>query len=309
MKLSREVKTALVAIVVLALAIWGYNFLKGKNIFKPTSEYYVVYENIEGVIESGYVYYRGYNVGNITALNFDPDKPKTFVVKFIVSSDLKIPKNSVVTAIQANPIASTKDLEIKFSNNTEFYKPGDTLVAGYDNGILGDLEPLKENLETTIRELNATLTSLNETLKEETPQDIKETIKAAKQSLQNIEQIVSPYGSLSKTLRNVESITGNIKNNNEKIDSTLVHVANISASLDSADLFSTIAQLDSTLTATSQIMNKINNGDGTAGLLINDSLLYMNLSSATASLDSLLVDLKAHPKRYVQVSVFGGKKK
>ena len=134
-------------------------------------------------------------------------------------------------------------------------------------------------------------------------------IRAAKKSLENIELLVSPHGSLSRTVRNVESITGNIKSNSNKIDSTLTHVANISAALDSSDIYSIITHLDSTLSATNEIMNKINNSEGTAGLLVNDSLLYMNLTSATASLDSLLVDLKAHPKRYVQVSVFGGKDK
>ncbi len=309
MKLSREVKTGIVATIVFALAIWGFNFLKGKNIFKPTNTFYVVYDNIEGLIESGYVYYRGYKIGNITGLTFNKENQQSFVVEFIVNKDVKIPVNSIATAIQANPIASTKDLLITFSNEKAYCKSGDTIKAGYDAGILGMLDPIKEDLEDIVKNLKITISSINNTFDEETQNNLKNSINSLNKGLSSLGYMLSPNGSLTRTMKNIESITSNIENKNEAIGQSIDHMANVSAALDSANLQSVIKSLDSTLLATKDIMAKINGGEGTAGLLVNDSLLYMNLASATASLDSLLVYLKDHPKRYVHLSVFGGKDK
>ncbi len=308
MKLSREVKTGFVAIIIFALAIWGFNFLKGKNIFKPTNEYYVVFDDISGVIESGYVYYRGYNIGNITDLTFDPNTPGQFVVQFIVDKAIKIPNNSVITAIQSSLIASTKDLELVFGDSDEFHENGDTLIAGYDKGLMGALEPVQKDLEETIKSLKLTLEAISNTFDEETQARLKSSIASLDKSMASVSTLVAPNGSLRHTLKNVESITGNLKNKNDEISSSIGHLSNVSAALDSANLQSTMIKLDSTLAATASIMAKINKSEGTAGLLINDSALYINLAAATASLDTLLSDLEENPKKYVHFSLFGGKK-
>lgn len=309
MKLSREAKTGIVTIVVIAIAIWGFNFLKGKNIFKSTSTYYVVYQDVEGLIESGYVYYRGYKIGNITGLEFNKANRNSFIVEFIVNKDIKIPLNSVVTATQSSIIASIKDLEISFSDENSFHESGDTLLAGYDLGMMGMIDPIKDDLEEIVESLKKTISAINNTFDEKTQKDLKSTISSLNRSLVSLGYMLSPNGTLGKTMKNVEAITSNIKDKNEEIGKSIDHMANVTAALDSSDLKSIIQSLDSTLLATKDVMNKINDGEGTAGLLINDSLLYINLASTTASLDSLLVDLKEHPKRYVHLSVFGGKDK
>lgn len=308
MKISREAKTALIAIGVIVLTLWGYNFLKGKNIVKPTDEYYVVYDDIEGIIESGSVFYKGFKVGNINGIYFDNDNPdKNFIVKFVLEQRLRIPVNSRVIAKQSNPIVSTKDLEIEFYDTTVFYKPGDTLVAAHDPGILGILEPLQKEFDQTIAKLKATLTALESTLNEETQENIRNSVASVDQSLASLRTMLAPNGDISKSVKNIESVTSTLKNNNGKINESVEHFKNISADLDSANLAKTLAKLDSTLAATYLVINKINNSEGTAGLLVNDSALYKNLAQATASLDSLLSDMKEHPKRYVHFSVFGRK--
>lgn len=310
MKISREAKTALIAIGIIAITIWGFNFLKGKNIIKPTDEYYVVYDDIEGIIESGTVFYKGFKVGNINGIAFDPENPgKKFVVKFILEQRMKIPVKSRVIAKQSNPIVTTKDLEIEFYDTTVYYKPGDTLIAAYDPGIMGILEPLQNQFDITIEKLNATLQALDNTLNEETQANIRKSVAAVHESLVSLKNMLAPNGEISKSVSNIESVTSNIKKNNDKINESVDHFKNISADLDSANLAQTLAKLDSTLAATYAIMDKINNSEGSAGLLINDSALYVNLAAATASLDSLLSDMKEHPKRYVHFSVFGKKEK
>jgi phospholipid/cholesterol/gamma-HCH transport system substrate-binding protein len=306
MKITREAKTALVAIVVIALSIWGYNFLKGKNIINPTDEYYVVYDDIQGIIESGSVFYKGFKVGNINGIYFDNNNPgKNFVVKFVLEQRLRIPLKSKVIAKQSNPIVSTKDLEIDFYDTNAYYKPGDTLIAAYDAGIMGILEPLQNELDETIGKLNSTLSSIENTLGGDNQENIKKSIASVEESLASLRKMLAPGGTISNSTKNIESVTATIKSNNGKINESVEHFKNISADLDSADLAKTISKLDSTLTATYLVINKINNSEGSAGLLVNDSALYKNLTKATASLDSLLSDMKSHPKRYVHFSVFG----
>lgn len=308
MKISREVKTGFFAIIILALTVWGFSFLKGKNILKPTREYHVKYSSIDGIIESGNVFYKGYKIGNINGIYFDTKNPELFVVNFLVNKDLRIPVGSTIRAIKPNLIASTKDLELVLYDTNVYYKPGDTLMAALETGMLDMLKPIQDQLQKTMTSLDATLKALEQTLNSETQKHIQEIIASLDASMQSINSMLAPGGSISKTMKNMESVSTEIKNKNQKIGESIDHMANITAALDSSDLQGTIARLDSTLQSANAMLTSINKSEGTAGLLVNDSTLYMNLASATASLDSLLTDLKAHPKRYVQVSVFGGKK-
>ncbi len=309
MKLTKEVKTAVIAILILVSSIWGYHFLKGKNILSPTDEYYVSYDRIDGIIESGAVYYQGYAIGNINEIDFDIKNPKKFTLKFVVKKDFSIPKGSEVMAKETNLIAGAKDLQLIFSDSKEFHKPGDTLLAAYDPGMLGILEPIQGQLESVVGNLNTTLESLNNTLNPKMQEDLHGTIAAMRGSMQELQFTMSSRGELGKTLANVETLTNELAKNGEALGSTINNLSNITSDIDSADLDQTLYKLDSTLASVNSIMAKINNGEGTAGLIINDSALYMNLTAASASLDSLLSDLEENPGRYVHLSVFGGKNK
>lgn len=309
MKLSREVKISITAILILALTIWGYNFLKGKNILSPSNNYFVKYDQIEGIIESGAVYYRGYQVGSISELSFDVNNPDYFVVNIMLRSDLKLPVGTKVVAKETNLIAGTKDLQLIFSDSKEFHQPGDTLLPEYDAGMMAILDPIQSQLESVIINLNETLNSLNNTLNTQMQEDLHASIASLKTMLQTLAYTMSTKGDLGKSLNNVETITGSLAESSDAMGETLENLSSITASIDSANIEQTLLNLDSTLMSMSQIMEKIDNGEGSAGLIVNDSALYMNLAYATASLDSLLIDLKENPSRYVQVSVFGGKNK
>lgn len=309
MKLSREVKTGFIAVVVLALTIWGFNFLKGKNIMSPTDVFYVEYEQIEGLIESGAVYYKGFKVGSINDIFFDTQKPDNFIVKIVLEKDLKIPINTRVMAKESNPIAGAKDLHLLFYDTTAYHKPGDTLLPTYDAGLLGFLAPLQSQLDETITSLNTTLAGINTILSEDTQADISKSLNNIKNLTGSLAYQMSNNGPLGQTLSNVESISTTIDGKKEELGKAIENFASISASLDSANLQKTFATLDSTLIQTESLMTKINEGEGTMGLMLNDSALYNNLAASTASLDSLLTDLKDHPKRYVHFSLFGKKDK
>jgi phospholipid/cholesterol/gamma-HCH transport system substrate-binding protein len=309
MKITREAKTGIIAIIIIAGAIWGYNFLKGKNILSPTDEYFVAYEHIDGIIESGAVYYHGYQVGNITDILFNSAKPDLFYLRIVLQKGFKVPLGTKVMAKETNMIAGAKDLQLIFSDAHTYHSPGDTLAPAYDKGIMGLLEPLQNSLEDVVTNLNETLESLNNTLNPQMQADLQASIKNLNNTSKYLMVAVSPGGDLGKTFSNVEQITGSMADNSEALENTMANLSSITSSVDSADLGKTLLKLDSTLASTNAIMAKVNNSEGSAGLIVNDSSLYLNLASATASLDSLLVDLKENPKRYVQFSLFGGKDK
>lgn len=309
MKITKEVKIGAVAIIIIASTIWGYNFLKGKNILSPTNVYYVAYDHIEGIIESGSVLYHGYQIGNINKINFDTDRPEKFVLSIILNKDLKIPLGTKVIAKETNLIAGAKNLHLIFPDTIGFHQAGDTLMPAYDAGLMGILEPLQNSFDEVITNLNTTLESFNNTLNKKMQDDLHNSISALSYTLNELAKNMSPKGSLGKSLSNVESITSSLEENSDALGQSLVNLSNITGSIDSANLGQTLFKLDSTLASTNEIMAKVNNNEGSMGLLVNDSSLYINLASATASLDSLLIDVKANPKRYVRVSIFGGKDK
>ena len=308
MKLTREVKVAIIAIIILAGSIWGYSFLKGKNILSPTNNYYIAYDEVTGIIESGAVYLKGYQVGNINQIIFDADKPNKFLLNIVLRKDLKIPLGTKVMAKETNLIAGAKDLQLIFSDSKEYHSPGDTLAPAYDPGLLGILDPIQTELADVIEELKKTLKGLSSTLDDEFQNNLNSSLSSLNSTLSSLSYSLSPSGSLGKSLSNVETITGSLAENSESMGTTLQNLESITSDLDSANIDQTLLKLDSTMIEVNAIMAKINNGEGTAGLIVNDSSLYMNLASASSSLDSLLVDLKENLKRYVHLSLFGGKK-
>lgn len=309
MRVSKEVKTGFIAIVVFALSVWGFNFLKGKDIFKSTDSYFIVFERADGLIESGNVLYKGYKIGNITSLDFDYASSGKFIVEIILDNDINIPQGSVVKIKQVNPLAATSDLELIFSDAKTYHQPGDTLLSSRNKGFTDILAELQVKVENVLVGVDTLLTSINDVLSPETRRELKGSIESLHGSMASLNQSLAPNGNLQSSFNNLESVTSNLKEKNASIASTLDHLSNVSSSLDSADLRTILLRLDSTLTSTRQIVAKVNEGKGTMGKLINDSSLYTNLDSTSVYLNELLQGLNQHPKRYVHFSLFGKKDK
>lgn len=309
MRISKEVKTGSIAIIVLALTIWGYNFLKGKNILKSTDEYYVVFDRIDGLIESGTVYYKGFKVGNINSIKFDQGKSDKFILRITLEQRIDIPVGSIVKIKSSNPIASANDLEIVFSDQTRYYQSGDTLKSEVSFGLMDMIDPLQKKIQAVLTGLDSLLNGLNQVIGPETQDTLKRAIADLGSSVNSLKGSLADGGDLSNSFEHLESITGNLESKNEDISRTLDNLNGITTELDSVDLYATFTSLDSTLISVKSIMEKINQGEGTIGLLINDSSLYTSLDSTVYHLDALLKDLQENPGRYVQVSVFGKKDK
>jgi len=305
MKLNKETKIGIVAIISFALLIWGFNFLKGKNIIVTSNYYYSVYDHIDGLEAASPVMLSGYKVGVVETIKFHKKYRSKIVIRFSVEKGIKIPRNSIAVIEPASIIAG-KVLMLDFSDAPEYYLRGDTLTGIVAAGLESQLIPIKDKAEKLIVSLDSVLSIFD-----------AERRQSLKNSLNNIETITNDVSGLvadekeklSKILSNFESISANLKNNNEKISTVLANFSSISDSLAQANIKSTVLNANKMFAELSDISGKINKGEGTIGLLINNDSLYVNLNKLAADLDSLVIDLNEHPKRYVHFSLFGKKDK
>lgn len=309
MKLNKEIKTGIIAVAIISCAIWGFNFLKGKNLLSSSDVYYVLYDNIDGLEEASAVNINGYKIGIVERIALHGTNKEKVLVKFSIEKNIKLPKNSVAEIVPASILAG-KALNLNLSEANEFYQPGDTIKGELEIDLLTSLSdellPIKNKIERLVVSIDSVLTIFD-----------SERRNSLKGSLDNINTITteledlleSENSKLNMILTNVESITGNLKNNNEQITNILENFSSISDSIEQADVKTTLLNANKALAEFSEIATKINNGEGTVGMLINNDSLYHNLNSLAADIDSLVIDLNENPKRYVHFSLFGKKDK
>jgi phospholipid/cholesterol/gamma-HCH transport system substrate-binding protein len=309
MKFSREFKIGFVAFVAVALAIWGINYLKGKNIFESSQQYYAVYNNVKGLVENAVVNLNGYKVGNVTKIQFDKDNINRIVVKISMDKDIKLRKNTTLLLKSGSLISGSKDIDIIPGTGNEFHVSGDTLIGGIQPDITSVLDPVISKVQSVVGAVDTLLLSLNDVLDPQTRANLKSMMANLNSATASLRSSLQPSGQLGQTLGNLNEVTANLKKSNENISSILANFAAISDTLKQAELKALITHASETFAQTTDLFTKINNGQGTAGQLVVNDSVYNNLNNALSSLDSLLIDLREHPKRYVHLSVFGKKDK
>lgn len=308
-KISREAKIGFVAIITIAVLIWGWNFLKGINIFKPTSNYYAVYSDIQGLIESGVVLLNGYKVGHVSEIRFDKDNITRIVVEVSLDENVRLPVGTALLIKSSSLVSGIKDLKILLGDGPGFHEPGDTLIAAVEKELTDLIGPIKDKAEVVLTRIDSTLAAVNDVLDVSTRQHLKSTLADLSVSAGELSKSLGSGGSLDKSFENLASVTGNLRNNNENLSQTLQNISSLSDSLEKADIKAVVEKADKTFDKLDVALTRIKNGEGTAGKLVSNDSVYNNLNSALFSLDSLLIDLKDHPKRYVHFSVFGKKDK
>ena len=302
MKFTREVKTALLAIIAILLLIFGYSFLKGKNLLDSSRTFHAVYNDVEGLSPSSAVTINGLKVGQVTEINF-LDSQGTLVVSFTVENDFKFSNNSTAqiyggSIIGGKSLAIVPDYEID-----EMAKSGDTLKSDTEEGIMelvnDKLTPLQDKVENTIVSADSLLTAINRILDDSTTYNIQNTFKdlsatvaSFKITANSLEGIIGRNsGKMDRTFTNLDEMTTNFNSFSDTL--TKMDIGKITK-----DLEKVVADFES-------VSDKLNNNEGTAGKLINDDAVYNNLDNATKQLEQLLQDVKLNPKRYVHFSVFG----
>ncbi len=315
MKLSNEVKIAIIVTAAIIALIWGINYLKGSDLFSRKTEALAVYDNVDGLVASNPVYLRGYRIGQVEKLKFLPDHSGRMLATLYLRKDVFLPRNSIAQIIN-DGLLGGKAVNIELGNDLNPIQDGDTLEAELMSGIAQQVGPIKDKAERLIESLDSVTNALHLLLNESTRRNLTKSIESLANVLTTFENtsrhldylVSSDQSKLNIMLSNATSISTNLKNNNEKLSKIIENFSQISDSLAKSSLASTMLNANKVISETSAIMQKINKGEGTLGLLVNNDSLYKNLSSTASDLDKLLIDLKANPKRYVHLSMFGGGK-
>lgn len=303
---SKEVRIALVAIVGIAVLFFGLHFLKGMPVFSNDDVYYATFSNINGLSSSNPIYADGYQVGVVKEIRYDYQKGGNVIVKFQVDNGLRIPKGSTAE-IESDFMGNIKMNLLMANNPRERIEPGDTVRGATNAGLMGTVQKLMPKMEQMLPKLDSILASVNALLAD----------PAIANSLHNVEAVssnlVTTTNDLNKLMSQVNGklpgLMGKADKALDKAGSTLDNTTRITAQVADLDIASTMAKVDQTLANVQSVTERLNSRDGSVGLLLNDPGLYNNLNSTMRSADSLLMDLKAHPKRYVHFSLFGRKDK
>ena len=314
MKIRREAKLALTALAAVFILIWGINFLKGSSLFESKSTFYGVYDSVEGLKVSSGVIYRGYQVGQVISIQFTGERFDRVLVKFSVDKGLELPSNTLAM-IQSADLMGSKVVALVPGDSHVTAVSGDTLRSHVERGLIEQVSqqmlPLKQKAERLLGSLDSVMLIVQGLFNEETKKNLSNSFGSIDRTLRNLEGasgnldtlIQGESARISSILQDVNSITGNLRNNNEEISTILGNVSAISDSLRQASLHQTLMSLDYILATTDSIMNKINRGEGTIGALLNDNDLYYNLNQVSENLNRLLVEFRYNPKRFINLSL------
>lgn len=315
MKIRREAKLAVTGIAALIILIWGINFLKAKSLFSKNNVFYGVYERVDGLKVSSSVVYRGYKVGQVSDIRFVGERSGQVLVEFSVSKKLVVPKNSLAV-IQSEDLMGSKAIDLVPGTSSENAESGDTLQPQVALGLMQQLneqiQPLKNKAENIMTSLDSVLVVIQSLFNDNTQGNIQSSLKSIGQTLHNVEHasgnidtlIIAESSRISSILSNINNITENLSSSNGDITRSLSNIASISDSLRAADIKRSLVSLNKILGEVDSIVTKVNKGKGTLGEAVNNDELYYNLTAVSDNLNKLLIEFKANPKRFVNLSVF-----
>lgn len=304
--------TGIVIVITFIAFLWGFNYLKGQNMWIKKRTYYAIYKEVGGLNLGSPVTIKGLKIGQINKIEFVDDYANAVLVSFIVNKDYKIPYGSKAQIFNAD-ILGTKGLRITPSDSHKFYKPGDTLKSSIEISMIDDLSnnlgPLKNKSEDLVTNLDS-LSVLIKMIITNNAVGLNNTFVNLNQISQNLDfvskqlkDMTSESGKITKIINNLEEISSTLKGNDENINRTLTNISDISDSLKSANIQQTLNELSIAIDQLNSSLTKINTGEGTLGKLVNDDTLYTNIQNLAINLDSLVKDIKAHPRKYLRVSV------
>jgi len=306
MKITREIKVAVLVILSIVLFCWGFYFLKGRNLLDNSNKLYAVYDNVAGLVVSAPVTINGLNIGKVNSIEMLPDG-KMNVELVITNEQINISKSSIAEIMDSGLIGGREIAIINNFSDKNYVESGDTLKTSNKLGLTAQLAneigPVKDKVEVLLENANKLIENLNATLDATTQQKLKSAISS-------LEVTMTQFSEASKSLKGI------LADNKSKLDTTLSNfenasgnLNNITSTLDKADLGATVKKLEATLANVNGIMSNLEQGKGTMGKLLSDDAMYNNLTKTSKELELLLQDLRLNPTRYVNVSVFGKKNK
>ncbi len=315
MKIRKEVTIGLSFAGTIILFIWGFNFLKGTDLFSPKREFFALYNNVGGLVVSNPVVISGVKVGTISSVKFHPGDNGLVVVKMLLTTDFPIPSDSRAK-IYSSDLMGSKAVEIVLGGNAALAVSGDTLTGeiatGLTDQLVSELVPLKDRAEAMMVHADSVLVALNNVLTPSSQEKLRHTLASLDKTMIQVEGMTTRLNtilgnqqlSIEGILKNTESFTANLKANNQNITKLIANLERVSDSLASAPLGRTLNELEGTVARANLLLKGIEEGQGTAGQLLKSDSLYKALNRSALNLEVLLKDLKENPERYVKFSLF-----
>lgn len=315
MRIRRELKVGFFFLVAIAGFIWGLNFLKGKNIFSKERYFYAVYDDVNGLEKSNPVLINGMRVGQVSDMYFDPSMTGDVIVVLAVRNEFPIPENSV-SRIFSSDLMGSRAVTIIIGDSKEPAMSGDTLVSTIEATLKEEvnkqIQPLKRKAENLILSIDSMVVAVQGVFNRDIRDEILTSVQSIRKTFQNLETttsnidtlVVTQSNRLASILYNLDMITMNLRENGEEINNTIDNISMISDSLSQAHIPETFRNLNRVVNDIAMITEKINSGEGSLGLLVNNDQLYIELEKTAYELNQLLEDIRVNPKRYVKFSLF-----
>jgi len=312
MKISNETKVGILTIVALTLLIVGFNFLKGKNVFNKEKHLFAVFSDLGSLRKSNEVKMKGLPVGVIYDYTEIDKNLSGVIVTITMKRDVNIPKDSKAT-IESELLGNTY-MNIVQGQSTEFLEDGDTVVTDRASSFLGDVKaqitPTLSSVRSAIDSLKIVLGGLNRLFDKDTKGNISEIIRNLKQTTNSLNKLLdAESGALAATLNNANSITGNLKKNNDSITATISSIKKAADKFSGLEVQPAIDTLQATINELKTVLSKFNTNEGTLGLLMKDRKLYDQLNSLLLGIEILFDDIRVNPKRYTGSVIFNRKDK
>lgn len=312
MKMRREAKIGLYALLMLVALYWGINFIRGRDIFNRTNIYYATYDQVSGIRKSSAIVIKGFKVGVVGDIKYDPASSEKIVLAFNINSKYRIPENSQAR-IFSDGLMGGKAIEIVLGNSERYLVNRDTLHSSVDKDMLelagSELEVIKQKFTTIADNLSRTLITLNDIL-EKNSASIEGTLSNLSEMSGSLNYVLTNEREhLRAAIANINEFTATLSRNSGNFDAIVADLGQVSGQLAEVDIAALGENLNASLDRIGAILTSVEGGDGSLGKLLNEDGLYDSLTEATENLSALLEDLKAHPGRYVNFSVFGRRNK
>ncbi len=311
--MKKEIKLGLTVFITVVVAIWGINFMKGRDILSfGGNTYYGVYASINGLTEASPIYYRGFKVGTVRNVDFHPNDPNKFLVTFTLDVDIQLPKDSRAE-IYSLDLMGSKAVEIIKGEQLIYMTHGDTIgtsvMGDFKDQVANEVLPLKDKAEKLIVRLDSVFSNLGTIVNKKNKTSIENSLHHFNLTVMNLEQISSNLatkmaddGEIAVLIKRMDAVLLMLARQGPHIDSTFNNLASFSKDLKNSDLNGTIGALKTALAESTTLLEDINKGNGSLGKLMKDEELYLSLNEASINLNNLLIDVQNNPKRYVSFS-------
>ncbi|MEO6849672.1 MAG: MlaD family protein [Mucilaginibacter sp.] len=313
MKISNETKIGLLTAIAITVLILGYSYLRGNDVFSGSNKFYAIYNSVEGLSVSKPVLVNGFPIGHVSKMELRPDGRT--VVEFKIDPQYNVPDNTLAR-LESTDLLGTKAIVFEMGNSKTLAPDNDTLKADVQGSLAQSLQPIQKKAEDLISKMDSSLAAINKILNPDFQKNIDRSFLSIANSLQTLEGttkkidalVGSQTGHINTVLTNAATVSDNLRTSTSHLNSIAGNFETFSSDLSHSNIKQTLDNANKAVADLQATINKINDGKGSLSMLINNPGLYTHLDSASANLNNLFIDLKAHPKRYVSFSVFGGKK-